>query len=140
MAEGTPAGSIEWPLENEIRWVTATFSNGPTHRVMLHAKIGMLFDNHGLFDSEAVSVEAQMMEPGGFCGCHLLALWWQSVLVWGKCFYKVPDAQEQRKIVVHLTNEKKTEIVVVTMDGEPLAVQFFLRMVKAVDPTAKIGF
>lgn len=141
MGDGTAKGSLEWPLENEHRWVSVSFMNAPAHRLLVHAKIGFIFEEHGLAPPEVVALEAQMMSAGGFCGCHVLALWWQSIIVWKRGIPRLPkDPQDPiREMHAYFTTPGSTEEVACVIEGDALSVQFFCQLVKAVCPEAVFG-
>jgi hypothetical protein len=136
-----PRGSIEWPLENEQRWVSVHFINAPTHRLLVHAQIGFVFEEHGQAPPELVAMEAKMMDAGGFCGCHVLALWWQSVLVWKRGIVRRQSDPENplREVVATFKVDGAQEEVACTIEGDALSIQFFCQLVKVVCPGAQFG-
>lgn len=138
MGEGPLRGSLEWPFENEHRWVSVSFQNAPTHRVLVHAKLGFCFDEHGWATPDLVAMEARMMDAGQYCGCHVLALWWQGILEW-KRGVMAPNNDDTRMLEAYFTVEGSKEAVACSIEAEPLAMQFFVHLVKTVCPNALFG-
>lgn len=75
-------GSLEWPFINETRWLCVDLGDKDdqeSHRIMLHAGLGIVFDSHEQCPAPLLVMEARMMGGGEYCACHLLALWLEKV-------------------------------------------------------------
>lgn len=76
-------GSIEWPLINETRWLCVDLGDKDkqeSHRLMLHANLGIVFDSHGQCPAPSLATEAKMLATSGeHCACHLFALWLEKI-------------------------------------------------------------
>lgn len=123
-------GTLTWPLENEARWVM--MSLGETqHRVMVHAKLGFLFDDHAQLSPDTVSLEAKMTPRRSQCACHVVSLWWQGTLDWsqGICRPDLDNAMLWNMTVTFRLHEESISCKIV---GTTLAMQFFNKVLRAV--------
>ena len=137
--DATTRGSLEWPFENELRWVAGTFGASPPHRIMIHAGVGLVFDAHAYSNAELVALEAKMTNVGDFCACHVLALWLQGFLEWDRAYVR-PDETSPELRVMRVALRRKEEEVFCLLTGQGIDMTLFSRLVHAVVPKPNISW
>lgn len=133
-------GTLTWAAENEVRWL-AIGCGDQSHRVRLGAKDGLFFEQHGA-NPELLIVEASLLHPAEWSGCFILSLWFCGKLSWVRAS-AVPNPDGPSVMGQCLFARTNETISVpepgvpasykVAMEGEPLAISLWRRIVYAVE-------
>lgn len=140
MASKLLQGGLDWPLENERSWVALQNEQNnkqPNHRVLVHARLGLIFEDHGMLGPEAVALEAKVFGFDDYCGCHLIALWWQDLLTWrrGQLSGTPGPFLRELKVTLEAPREALFEAV---FAGTAYDIQFLSTLLKVASPGLSI--
>lgn len=131
--DGSTRGSLEWPFINETRWLCADFGE-VSHRIMLHAELGIVFDSHGQSLAPLLAIEAQMVSGKGFCACYLLAMWWMREV----SISQVSISHDATTSHLRVAQIFMGESLVCRVRGQPIDMLFFRHLIEMVSPRATV--
>lgn len=133
-------GSLEWPFINEIRWLSVDCGEGDaqeSHRIMLHAGIGIVFDSHGQSPPPLVAMEAKMT-GADYCACHLIALWWEKVVPLDCARFRMDEMNPLLRVAEITFGKREIRVVKCYVRGQAADMAFFKHIAKTVSPEASL--